>query len=119
MRILDSSGTVSIYGINFDFNKADLQAGAEKILTEIVLLMKRNPGLKIEIQGHTDNTGSADYNLSLSNKRAESVKNYLTLFGITVSRMNAKGYGMSRPVASNNTEEGRAENRRVELVKLQ
>jgi len=117
-RALDSLGTISIYGINFDTAKDKLNPGAEKVLIEIVKLMKNFSELKIEIQGHTDNVGSANYNLNLSNKRANTVKGYLLLFGIDKGRMNAKGYGFTKPVASNDTEEGRAKNRRVELVKL-
>ncbi len=117
-RTLDSLGTISIYGINFDTAKDRLKQGAEKVLTEIVKLMKNFPELKIEIQGHTDNVGSANYNLNLSNKRANTVKDYLLLFGVEKERMTSKGYGLTKPIASNDTEEGRAKNRRVELMKL-
>ncbi|MCH7973165.1 MAG: OmpA family protein [Bacteroidetes bacterium] len=117
-RTLDSLGTISIYGINFDTAKDRLKQGAEKVLIEIVKLMKNYPELRIEIQGHTDNVGSANYNLNLSNKRADTVKDYLLLFGVEKTRMIAKGYGLSKPIVSNDTEEGRAKNRRVELLKL-
>jgi hypothetical protein len=79
--------------------------------------MRNYPGLKIEIQGHTDNQGSADYNQDLSQRRAQTVKTYLVANGTDDSRLAAKGYGFSQPVASNDTKEGRAKNRRVELVK--
>jgi len=115
---LDSDGRVAIYGINFDINKADLQLGAEKIISEMVKLMKLYPDLKIEIQGHTDNTGSAAHNLKLSNERAETVKKFMLLYGIESSRIVSKGYGMTKPIETNDTEEGRAKNRRVELVKM-
>ncbi len=117
-RTLDSLGAISIYGINFDTAKDRLKPGAEKVLAEITKLMLNYPELKIEIQGHTDNVGSANYNLNLSNKRANTVKGYLLLFGVDKGRMISKGYGLTKPVASNDTEEGRAKNRRVELVKL-
>lgn len=117
-RTLDSLGTISIYDINFDTAKDKLKYGAEKVLVEIVKLMKNYPELIIEIQGHTDNIGSANYNLNLSNKRANTVKDYLLLFGVEKARMIAKGYGLSKPIVSNDTEEGRAKNRRVELLKL-
>lgn len=117
-RTLDSLGTISIYGINFDTAKDRLKYGAEKVLVEIVKLMNNYPELKIEIQGHTDNVGSANYNLNLSNKRANTVKDYLLLFGVEKVRMIAKGYGFSKPIVSNDTEEGKAKNRRVELLKI-
>lgn len=117
-RTLDSLGTISIYGINFDTAKDRLKPDAEKVLAEIVKLMLNYPELKIEIQGHTDNVASADYNLGLSNKRANTVKDYLLLFGAEKNRMVSKGYGLTKPITTNDTEEGRALNRRVELVKI-
>jgi outer membrane protein OmpA-like peptidoglycan-associated protein len=114
---LDEKGHVAIYGILFDIDKASLKPESEKDLQEIVKLMRNYPGLKIEIQGHTDNQGSADYNKDLSQRRAQTVKTYLIANGIDDSRLVAKGYGFSQPVASNDTKVGRAKNRRVELVK--
>lgn len=114
---LDEKGHVAIYGILFDIDKASLKPESEKPLQEIVKLMRNYPDLKLEVQGHTDNQGSADYNRDLSQRRAETVKTYLTTYGTDVSRLVAKGYGLSQPVALNDTEEGRAKNRRVELVK--
>jgi outer membrane protein OmpA-like peptidoglycan-associated protein len=114
---LDEKGHVAIYGILFDLDKASLKPESEKPLREIVKLMQKYPGLKLELQGHTDNQGSAGYNLELSQRRAEAVKAYLVASRINDSRLLAKGYGFSKPVASNDTEEGRAKNRRVELVK--
>jgi len=118
MRALDEEGHVAIYGIYFDIDRAVLKLGAEKALIEMVKLMKNNPDLKIEIQGHTDNSGSADYNLDLSSRRAEMVKKFLLAYGIKAPRMVSKGYGEEKPVAPNDTEEGRAMNRRVELEKV-
>lgn len=81
-------------------------------------MLKAHPDLKLLIEGHTDNTGSAEINQSLSEKRAEAVKAYLvSTFGIDASRLEAKGFGASKPVASNDTPEGRQQNRRVELVR--
>ena len=117
-KALDEEGRIAVYGINFDSDKASLKLGAEKVLLEMVKLMKNNPGLKVEIQGHTDNTGSATHNLDLSKRRAETVRKFLLNYGVGSSRMVAKGYGMQNPVDTNDTEEGRAKNRRVELVKL-
>ncbi|MGM0665137.1 MAG: OmpA family protein, partial [Thermodesulfobacteriota bacterium] len=115
---LDDEGHVAVYGIHFDFDKADLKVGSEKALTEIIKLMKADPGLRVEIQGHTDNVGGREYNLDLSKRRAQTVRDYLSLYGIESSRMTLAGYGFGMPVASNDTEEGRALNRRVELKKL-
>jgi outer membrane protein OmpA-like peptidoglycan-associated protein len=117
-RALDEEGRVAIYGINFDIDRAVLKLGAEEVLIEMVKLMKNNPDLKIEIQGHTDNTGSADHNLDLSTRRAETVKKFLLVYGIEAPRMDSKGYGEEKPVAPNDTEEGRAMNRRVELIDI-
>jgi outer membrane protein OmpA-like peptidoglycan-associated protein len=80
--------------------------------------LKANPELKLEVQGHTDNQGNDDYNLKLSQKRAETVAAYLQLFGIDSGRLTPKGFGETKPVATNDTEDGRTRNRRVELVKL-
>jgi outer membrane protein OmpA-like peptidoglycan-associated protein len=77
--------------------------------------MKDVPNLKIEISGHTDNTGSATVNETLSQQRAEAVVQYLTGKGVSASRMKAKGYGAARPVSTNNTEDGRQQNRRTEF----
>ncbi|MFQ5865339.1 MAG: OmpA family protein [bacterium] len=117
-KALDEEGHVAVYGIHFDSDQASLKLGAEKVLIEMVKLMKRNPDLKIEIQGHTDNTGSAEHNLDLSKRRADTVKAFLLTYGVKSSHMVAMGYGEEKPIAPNNTEEGRAQNRRVELVKI-
>lgn len=115
---LDAKGSVAVYGIHFDFNKATLKPGAEKVLLEMVKLMKSSPALKVEIQGHTDNVGGKDYNLKLSQERADTVKKFLVLYGIEAGRMTTQGFGFDKPVATNDTEKGRALNRRVELKKL-
>jgi OOP family OmpA-OmpF porin len=117
-RALDDAGRVAVYGIHFDFDKASLKPGAEQVLVEMVKLMKQNPGLSVEIQGHTDSVGGRSYNLGLSERRARTVKRFLELYGVEDSRMRVRGYGPDRPVASNETEEGRALNRRVELERL-
>jgi OOP family OmpA-OmpF porin len=115
---LDEKGSVAVYGILFDFDKATLKPGAEKVLLEMVKLMKSSPDLKVEIQGHTDNVGGKDYNLKLSQERADTVKKFLVLYGIEAGRLTTQGFGLDRPVATNDTEKGRALNRRVELKKL-
>ncbi len=114
---LDKDGRVQLYDILFDVDKATLKEESTKQLQHVVTLMKDNPQLMLEVQGHTDDQGSDDYNLKLSQHRAETVVAYLGLFGIDSSRLVPKGYGESTPVMPNTTEEGRAKNRRVELVK--
>ncbi|TVQ71114.1 MAG: OmpA family protein, partial [Balneolaceae bacterium] len=115
---LDAEGKIALYGILFDFDKETLQQASSKQLQQVVTLLMENPELKLEIQGHTDSDGNADYNLNLSQKRSESVLHYLVLFGVDPERLNARGYGASRPVAPNDTDENKARNRRVELVRL-
>ena len=88
-----------------------------ELLAEIVKLMLLYPELSLEIQGHTDNQGTAEHNLDLSRRRADTVRRFILLFGVGESRLVSEGYGLTRPVAPNDTEEGRAKNRRVELVK--
>lgn len=115
---LDTAGHVAIYGIYFDFDKSTLKEGSEKVLIEMVKLMKQAPELRVEIQGHTDSVGTPAYNKKLSERRANAVRSFLILYGIDESRMTTVGCGPDQPVASNETEEGRALNRRVELRKL-
>ena len=115
---LDAEGKVALYGILFDYDKATLQQSSNKQLQEVLTLLLENPDLSLEIQGHTDSDGSEAYNLELSQRRSESVREYLVLFGIAPSRLQAKGYGESIPVAPNDTDENKAKNRRVELVRL-
>lgn len=114
---LDTDGRVQLHGILFDLDKATLQPESTKQLQQVVSLLKGNPDLKLEVQGHTDDQGPEDYNLKLSQKRAETVVAYLELFGIETGRLSPRGYGESRPIADNTTGENRAKNRRVELVK--
>ncbi|HHO75928.1 MAG TPA: OmpA family protein [Deltaproteobacteria bacterium] len=114
---LDADGRVRLYGILFDVDKATLKEESVKQLQHVVTLMRDNPDLTLEVQGHTDDQGADDYNLKLSQSRAETVVAYLGLFGIDAGRLAPKGYGESKPVEPNTTEEGRAKNRRVELAK--
>ncbi len=100
--------------IHFDTNKADIKPEYIPVLEKFAKFLKENPKIKVEIQGHTDSVGSEEYNLKLSQKRAEAVKRVLVeKFGISPDRIIAKGYGESMPIAPNDTEEGRAKNRRV------
>ncbi len=111
------TGSISIYGILFDFDKADIKSESAATIKEIATLLNNNPDLKLFIVGHTDNKGSLDYNTNLSQKRAEAVVAILVSeHSIESSRITPKGLAFLAPVASNSTEEGRAKNRRVELV---
>ncbi len=118
METLDAAGSIALYGIPFDFDKATQQQASGKQLHDVLTLLHTNPDLRLEIQGHTDSDGSADYNLQLSQRPAESVRQYLLLFGIEASRLQAKGYGESMPIVPNNSEDNKAKNRRVDLVRL-
>ncbi|MGC9992198.1 MAG: OmpA family protein [Candidatus Cybelea sp.] len=112
--------TIRLYGIHFDYDSAHIQARSEPVITDVAALMRANPAWHFEISGHTDSDGGAAYNLALSQRRAQSVVDDLvTRYGIARPRLVAKGYGLTRPVASNSTEGGKALNRRVELVRLQ
>lgn len=106
----------TLQGVQFEIGSAKLTDEAQKILDEVAIEMKKYPKVKIEIHGHTDNTGSNELNDALSLKRAESVKDYLFNQGIDGDRMLTKGFGFSMPIASNDTDAGRAENRRIEFV---
>lgn len=106
---------IALRNIFFDYGKSTLRTESNTELDRLVKLMKDVPSLKIEISGHTDNTGSATFNETLSQDRAQAVVTYLTTKGIPASRMTAKGYGSSRPVATNNTDDGRQQNRRTEF----
>ena len=116
---LDKDGKVLLYGILFDIDKANLKAKSVEQLMHIVTLMMTYPELNLEVQGHTDSQGADEYNLTLSQKRAQTVCTYLELFGIDPNRLVPKGYGETKPVATNDTEEGRAKNRRVELIPIE
>jgi outer membrane protein OmpA-like peptidoglycan-associated protein len=113
-----STGKAVIYGITFDFDKADIKPESKSQLDQIAKLLTDHSELKLAITGHTDNQGSADYNQKLSQRRAEAIAAALAGgYGISADRLSAQGMGASAPVASNDNEEGRAKNRRVELVK--
>ncbi len=117
-REIAAQGRVALYGIYFDTNKAEIKPESEPTLQEIARLLQADPGLKLYVVGHTDNVGSADYNIELSRRRAQAVVEALvSKYGISADRLSPYGVGLYAPVASNDTEEGRAKNRRVELVK--
>jgi len=113
---LNKNGFIALY-INFDTGKWDLKADGRATVAEIVTMLKGAPALKIAIEGHTDNVGQAAANKTLSEKRAQSVMAAIVAGGIDAKRLTAVGVGQERPIADNRGEEGRAKNRRVELVK--
>ena len=100
----------------FDINSAEVKSEAYPMLNEAILIMKKTPDLKVEIDGHTDSTGTAAYNLILSEKRAQAIKDFMVARGIDPKRLTTKGFGFTKPAASNDTKEGRAKNRRVEFT---
>lgn len=115
---LAKTGKVTLRSIQFDTGKATLKAESSAVLDQVVALLKQDAALKLEVQGHTDNVGAAAANLKLSQDRAAAVKDYLvTTGGIAAARLTTAGFGDTKPVAPNTTDDGRAQNRRVELVK--
>jgi outer membrane protein OmpA-like peptidoglycan-associated protein len=113
---LDSVGHVALY-MNFDTDRTDIKPDSQPVLAEIVKLMKANPTLKLTIEGHTDNAGTPAHNQTLSDGRAAAAVAALKAQGVAPDRLQSKGFGQSKPVADNGSEDGRAKNRRVELVK--
>lgn len=114
---LATDGRIAVYGILFDFDKADIRPDSKPQLNEIATLLNERPELNILIVGHTDNEGELDYNQLLSARRASAVVDALTdTYGIDATRLTPVGAGMAAPVATNRTEKGRAANRRVEIV---
>jgi outer membrane protein OmpA-like peptidoglycan-associated protein len=114
---LRNKGKIALHSILFDFDKDTIKPESRPTLAEIAALLQSNPDLRLKIVGHTDNRGTAQYNLDLSRRRAANVAATLSRdFAIAPERLSAEGAGLSQPIASNDTEEGRARNRRVELV---
>ena len=108
---------VALTGVLFDFNKATLKPESDAVLQAVLAFLQKDPTLALEVQGHTDNVGGDDYNQKLSEARAQSVLTWLTQHSIAAARLSFKGYGKTHPVATNDTDEGRARNRRVEIAK--
>ena len=107
---------VNMSDVLFDTAKYSLRPGAREKLARVAGIISGHPGLRLEVEGHTDSVGGDDYNQQLSEHRATSVRDYLTQAGIPASSVTAKGFGKTQPVASNDTTTGRQQNRRVELV---
>lgn len=116
---LASDGKIALYGIYFDSSKAEVKPTSEDTLVQIGKLMKENAQMKLLVVGHTDNNGAFSSNIDLSQKRAAAVvKALVERHGVKKDRLTPVGVSFAAPVGSNSTEEGRAKNRRVELVKL-
>jgi OOP family OmpA-OmpF porin len=114
---ISDAGSVALYGIYFDVNKAEVKAESEPMLLEMAKLLKTQPSLKLLVVGHTDNEGAFDANMELSQRRAQAVVSTLvSKHGVATERLMPVGVSFAAPVAPNKTEEGRAKNRRVELV---
>ena len=116
IEMLKKGGKIELRGIYFSSGKANIKPESYPVLDQAVQMLKQNPRVKIEVQGHTDSVGSAVSNLSLSQARADAVRNYLIANGIDAWRIIAKGYGESMPIAENTTRDGRARNRRIEFL---
>ena len=114
---LKETGRAKVYGINFDFNSDVIREESKPTLNQIAALLKENADWKMTVEGHTDNVGGETFNKSLSERRAKAVKDFLVAAGIDEARLNSAGLGLSKPIGDNSTEFGRAQNRRVELVK--
>jgi outer membrane protein OmpA-like peptidoglycan-associated protein len=110
------SERIILRGVHFDFNRANIRSQDEAVLDEAAGSLKSHPNLSVDVNGYCDSIGKARYNLRLSERRADAVVKYLAEHGIAESRLSPHGFGKTDFVASNSTEEGRAQNRRVELV---
>jgi len=116
LEALNKDGFMALY-INFDAGKSDIKPESRPIVDQVVALLKGNPDLKLSIEGHTDNVGTPQDNKTLSEQRAKSLMNAIVGQGIAAARLSAVGWGQDRPIADNRSEDGRAKNRRVEIVK--
>lgn len=114
---LQDKGRARLDGINFDFASATLRPESLPLLDRLAALLQANPGWTVTLEGHTDNVGGEAFNQTLSEKRAAAVKDYLAAHGVPAERMASEGFGVTRPVASNESEAGRAQNRRVEIAR--
>lgn len=106
---------IRLPGVNFETNSDRLVTGAQRVLDEAAASLIKNPSITVEVQGHTDSDGAADYNQNLSERRAIAVMEYLIAAGVNASRLTARGFGESQPIADNSSREGKAQNRRVVL----
>jgi len=111
-------GSITLEGVGFEVNSADLTPESRPVLERVAADLKKYPQLRVELEGHTDSSGSDQYNLQLSQRRAQSVRDYLVSLGVAARQVEARGYGETKPIASNDTPEGRARNRRVMMSVL-
>ncbi|MGL4370687.1 MAG: OmpA family protein, partial [Spirochaetota bacterium] len=116
LRKIEKGKSYVADAVQFEYNKAYLRRQSLGILDGVVRMMKENPSLKCEVRGHTDSTGDAAYNMKLSERRADAVKEYMIKNGISPERLMSKGFGSTVPAAPNDTEQGRAKNRRTEFI---
>ncbi len=115
---VSTDSKIVMHGILFDVDKATLKPESMGSINQIYGLLKKDPSLKFEIDGHTDNSGNADHNMTLSQQRADAVKTQLVSMGVDASRLTTKGFGDTKPMDTNDTPEGKANNRRVEFIKM-
>lgn len=114
---LNKQGRVAVY-INFESGQAEIKEESQPVIDQIVAMMNDNPDLKLKVEGHTDAVGDDESNMQLSKDRADAVVQAMEEAGIDAARITAEGFGESKPIGDNDTEDGRAKNRRVELVKM-
>jgi OOP family OmpA-OmpF porin len=117
LNALNTEGHIALY-INFETGSANIKAESQAVIDQVAEMLRTNSALKISIEGHTDNVGTSTANQTLSENRAKSVLNALISKGIDKNRLTSKGWGQTKPVADNTTDNGKAKNRRVEIVKL-
>ncbi|MEL6215675.1 MAG: OmpA family protein, partial [Pseudomonadota bacterium] len=115
IRGCEIKAVIRLPGVNFETNSDRLVPGAEQVLNDAAATLRKNPDLVVEVAGHTDSDGAAEYNESLSARRAREVRNYLVNAGANEANLSVRGYGEAEPIADNSTREGKAANRRVEL----
>ncbi len=118
LKDLDTKGFIDVYGINFDIGKSMVKAESYPIIDQITNYLKEHENMRIMIEGHTDNTGKEDMNQTLSEKRAQAIKDEIVKRGVDAGRMETLGYGASKPIADNKTAAGRTQNRRVTIKKI-
>jgi OOP family OmpA-OmpF porin len=117
LTALNTDGHIALY-INFETGKSDIKQESQKIIDQVVEMLRSNPTLRISTEGHTDNVGNSQSNQTLSENRAKAVTNVIISKGIDKTRLLSKGWGQTKPIEDNKTEDGKAKNRRVEIVKL-
>src|SRR5579862_514036 len=113
-----TNGKFITHGITFDIDKSTIKPESMGVLNEVANFLKSNSSINMEVDGHTDNTGASAHNMQLSQQRADAVKTQLVSLGVDASRLTTKGLGDTKPISPNTSPEGKADNRRVEFVKI-